>query len=149
MILIADSGSTKCDWIVLDQENNNIVTRIRTNGVNPSVLKKKDIAAIVVECEELIQYRSEITAIYFFGAGCNNKKGEEKIRVVFERNFAKVTKIVVKEDLMLAVFAASQDASVVCILGTGSNCCFYNGCVFHIVPVVAKTCWFRMEAYVS
>ncbi len=127
MILIADSGSTKCDWILLENTDNNIVKRIRTSGVNPSVLKKKDIAEVIDNCEELSEFKEDITSIYFFGAGCNNKKGEKKIKTIFEKNFSNVTKIVVKEDLMLAVFAASQEASVVCILGTGSNCCFYNG----------------------
>ncbi|MGG8497572.1 BadF/BadG/BcrA/BcrD ATPase family protein [Tenacibaculum sp. TC6] len=127
MILIADSGSTKCDWILLDDSDNSIVTRIRTNGVNPSVLKKKDIKEIIENCDELNEYKNSITSIYFFGAGCNNQKGEDKIKTIFENNFPKVTKIAVKEDLMLAVFAASHKASVVCILGTGSNCCFYNG----------------------
>ncbi|SEB71042.1 BadF-type ATPase [Tenacibaculum sp. MAR_2009_124] len=127
MILIADSGSTKCDWILLNENDNTIVNRIRTNGVNPSVLKKKNIKEVIANCDELNEYKGSVSSIYFFGAGCNNAKGEDKIRKVFSDNFPVVEKIVVKEDLMLAVFAASQDASVVCILGTGSNCCFYNG----------------------
>ncbi len=127
MILIADSGSTKCDWILLNENDNTIVDRIRTSGVNPSVLKKKSIKEVIENCNELNDYKESVSSIYFFGAGCNNKKGEDKIKKVFSDNFSNVSKVVVKEDLMLAVFAASQDASVVCILGTGSNCCFYNG----------------------
>ncbi|CAM1373897.1 BadF/BadG/BcrA/BcrD ATPase family protein [Tenacibaculum xiamenense] len=127
MILIADSGSTKCDWILLNENDNTIVNRIRTSGVNPSVLKKKNIKEVIENCDELNEYKEAVSSIYFFGAGCNNKKGEDKIKKVFSDNFPIVDKVVVKEDLMLAVFAASQDASVVCILGTGSNCCFYNG----------------------
>ena len=127
MILIADSGSTKCDWILLNENSNTIAHRIRTNGVNPSVLKKKKIREIISNCEELNEYKNFVSSIYFFGAGCNNAKGENKIKKVFFDNFPKVDKIIIKEDLMLAVLAASQNPSVVCILGTGSNCCFFNG----------------------
>lgn len=127
MILIADSGSTKCDWFVYEPQQNKVVTRMRTEGVNPSVLKKKHIREILVNSIELNIYKETITEIYFFGAGCNNKKGEEKIEKVFNSFFQNLSKIIVKEDLMLAVLSASQDPSVVCILGTGSNCCFYDG----------------------
>ena len=127
MILIADSGSTKCDWILLNEDNHTIINRIRTSGVNPSVLKKKKIREIIHNCNELNEYKEFVSSIYFFGAGCNNIKGESKIKRVFMDHFTKVDKIIVKEDLMLAVLAASQDPSVVCILGTGSNCCFFNG----------------------
>lgn len=127
MILIADSGSTKCDWILLENEDKSIVTRIRTKGVNPSVLKKKNIDAILNACEEMLQYKDAISSIYFFGAGCNNKKGEQKIEKAFQGFFPNIASMVIQEDLMLAVFAASKDPSVVCILGTGSNCCYYNG----------------------
>jgi len=127
MILIADSGSTKCDWILLDDSSNNIITRERTKGINPSVLKKKDIVEIFNSCSKLFKYRQYIHTIYFFGAGCNNSASEEKIELILRNNFENVSTVIVKEDLMLAVFAASQDPSVVCILGTGSNCCFFNG----------------------
>ncbi|WP_299136256.1 N-acetylglucosamine kinase [uncultured Tenacibaculum sp.] len=127
MILIADSGSTKCDWILLESLDYNIVRRIRTKGVNPSVLKKKDIENILENCSELSFYKKLVTTIYFFGAGCNNKKGSDKIKNIFEKKFTNLSKIAIKEDLMLAVFAASSKPSVVCILGTGSNCCFFNG----------------------
>ncbi len=127
MILIADSGSTKCDWFLYELANNKVITRFRTEGVNPSVLKKKHIYGILKESQELNKYKKIITSIFFFGAGCNNKKGEKKVKDVFNEFFPDLSKIVVKEDLMLAVLSASQDPSVVCILGTGSNCCFFNG----------------------
>ncbi|MCT4699495.1 N-acetylglucosamine kinase [Tenacibaculum haliotis] len=127
MILIADSGSTKCDWFLYELVNNRVITRLRTAGVNPSVLKKKSIHDILTNSKELNEYKNNITAVFFFGAGCNNIKAERKVKKVFENFFPSLSKIVVKEDLMLAVLSASQKPSVVAILGTGSNCCFFNG----------------------
>ncbi|CAM1347258.1 N-acetylglucosamine kinase [Tenacibaculum insulae] len=127
MILIADSGSTKCDWFLYELTSNKVVTRLRTEGVNPSVLKKKHIYEILKSSKELETYKSAIDSIFFFGAGCNNAKAEKKVNEVFNKFFPHLSKTVIKEDLMLAVLSASQDPSVVCILGTGSNCCFYNG----------------------
>lgn len=127
MILIADSGSTKCDWFLYELINNKVVKRLRTAGVNPSVLKKKSIHQILTNSKELNEFKNEITAVFFFGTGCNNIKAERKVKKVFNSYFNNLSKIVVKEDLMLAVLSASRKPSVVAILGTGSNCCFFNG----------------------
>ncbi|PKH51349.1 N-acetylglucosamine kinase [Tenacibaculum sp. Bg11-29] len=127
MILIADSGSTKCDWFLYELKSNKVVIRLRTEGINPSVLKKKHINDILKNSKELTNYKNIIEAVFFFGAGCNNIKGDKKVKDVFNSFFPVLSRIVIKEDLMLAVLSASQTPSVVCILGTGSNCCFFNG----------------------
>lgn len=129
MILITDSGSTKCDWILYENENDEPI-RIRTKGLNPAILTKKDLKKIITENEELFKYKNIVTSIYFFGAGCGTKKNQKKVNSVLTSFFEKA-KSVVKEDIMAAVWATTKESAVVCILGTGSNCCFYDGETIH------------------
>ncbi|MFD1292307.1 BadF/BadG/BcrA/BcrD ATPase family protein [Lutibacter holmesii] len=130
MLLIADSGSTKCDWVLFKDKKQEPI-KIKTKGLNPSILTEKNIQEVLVTCEELLQYKNEITAIYFFGAGCNNPQSnnmlENLLIAIFPNAF-----VTVKEDTMAAVWATTNSAAVVCILGTGSNCCYYDGENIHL-----------------
>ena len=125
MILIAESGSTKCDWILLDSSKKDPIS-IRTKGLNPAILNKKELKKIVSDTLELTKYKDEITSIHFFGAGCNTPKNKNKVHLVLNSFFNKATSIV-EEDTMAAVYATTATPAVVCIIGTGSNCCYFNG----------------------
>ena len=125
MILIAESGSTKCDWILLDSSKKDPIS-IRTKGLNPAILNKKELKKIVSDTFELTKYKDEITSIHFFGAGCNTPKNKNNVHLVLNSFFNKATSIV-EEDTMAAVYATTVTPAVVCILGTGSNCCYFNG----------------------
>ena len=125
MILIAESGSTKCDW-VLTKKTGNEVLRTRTKGLNPAILKKKQLKNIILKNKDLNNFKNKITSIYFYGAGCNTKKNNNKITHTLKTIFNSATSIV-EEDIMAAVYATNSTNSVVCILGTGSNTCYYNG----------------------
>ena len=125
MILIAESGSTKCDWILLDSSKKDPIS-IRTKGLNPAILNKKELKKNVSDTLELTKYKDEITSIHFFGAGCNTPKNKNKVHFVLNSFFNKATSIV-EEDTMAAVYATTTTPAVVCILGTGSNCCYFNG----------------------
>ena len=125
MILIAESGSTKCDWILLDSSKKDPIS-IRTKGLNPAILNKKELKKIVSDTLELTKYKDEITSIHFFGAGCNTPKNKNNVHLVLNSFFNKATSIV-EEDTMAAVYATTVTPAVVCILGTGSNCCYFNG----------------------
>ena len=125
MILIAESGSTKCDWVLLE-ESNKEPKRIRTKGLNPAILKKKEIKEVITENLELIKHKDAIKTIYFFGAGCNTENNNDKIHFVLNSIF-KTASTIVEEDTMAAVYATTKKPGVVCILGTGSNCCYFNG----------------------
>jgi N-acetylglucosamine kinase-like BadF-type ATPase len=125
MILIAESGSTKCDWVLLDSSKNE-PTKIRTKGLNPAILEKKELKNIISSNTELANYKEQVKFIYFFGAGCNTLKNKNNVHLVLNSFFNKATTIV-EEDTMAAVYATTNTPAVVCILGTGSNCCFYDG----------------------
>lgn len=125
MILIAESGSTKCDWVLLESSSKE-PKRIRTKGLNPAILGKKEIKKIITDQKEFTEFKDQITSIYFFGAGCNTSKSKNKVQLVLSACFKKATSIV-EEDTMAAVYATTKIPAVVCILGTGSNCCYFNG----------------------
>ena len=129
MILIAESDSTKCDWVLLGTSNDE-TKRIRTKGLNPAILKKKDLKKNITDNKEFSDYSHLITLIYFFGAGCNTPKSKNNVQLVLSDCFKNATSIV-EEDTMAAVYATTKTPAVVCILGTGSNCCYFNGTSIH------------------
>jgi N-acetylglucosamine kinase-like BadF-type ATPase len=130
MLLIADSGSTKCDWILYKNEKEAPV-RIRTKGLNPVILSKKALKEIIINSLELTNYKDLVTSIHFFGAGCGTEKNKCKIDVVLT-SFFKNAIATTEEDIMAAVYATTIEPAVVCIIGTGSNCCYYNGNIIEV-----------------
>ena len=125
MILIADSGSTKCDWILFENSEKASI-RIKTKGLNPAILSKKEFSAVLHKSEELNKYKDLVTNINFFGAGCGTKKTQNKVNKILESYFQNAESQT-SEDTMAAVMATTKEPAVVCILGTGSNCCYYDG----------------------
>ena len=77
MILIADGGSTKADWIALDNDKNEVF-RVRTLGLNPAVISEKELTNRIVNMFQLINIKEEVTDIYFYGAGCGSPKPIDK-----------------------------------------------------------------------
>jgi len=131
MILIADGGSTKVDWIALDDKKNEFF-RVRTLGLNPAVVSKNELHNRIVHMFQLMDVKDEVTKIYFYGAGCGTKKPTEILHNVVQEIFINA-KITIKEDMLAAVYAASgNNLSLVCILGTGSNSCYFDGEKMHI-----------------
>ena len=86
MLLIADSGSTKCDWVLYKNDDQSPI-RIRTKGLNPAILSKKKLKKVIINNSELAQYKDAVDSIYFFGAGCGTKKSQEKIKTVLTSFF--------------------------------------------------------------
>lgn len=129
MILIVDSGSTKCDWICVDNNGKQLLEKIRTNGLNPEILKEAKLYKIIRKSEELMAIKRDVTHIFFYGAGCGTENPRLLLKKVLEDIFVSA-QVEVTEDTMAAVRATlnhDEEAAVVCILGTGSNCSYYNG----------------------
>lgn len=129
MILITDGGSTKCDWIAIDDTGEQLAEKIRTKGLNPAILTEKKLKKIISGSEELMRYKSEVTHIFFYGAGCGTEKPRTMLTHVLQFLFLNA-QIEVQEDTMAAVRASlnhNDEKAVVCIMGTGSNCSYYNG----------------------
>lgn len=130
MILITDSGSTKCDWIALSNDGEHLF-KARTQGMNPAILSVEELQHRIEESEELVNHRDEVNTVHFYGAGCGTEKPRMALQVLLGSYF-KNAKVTVKEDTAAAVYAAVGDKpGVVCILGTGSNCCFSDGKKLH------------------
>jgi len=125
MILIADGGSTKADWILLDKSGNQIF-KTRTEGLNPAVFESNLLRKRIQQNKDLVGYASRITAVYFYGAGCGTKKPTAQLKTIFESFFTNAH-ITVLEDTFAAVYAVTKEPGLVCILGTGSNSCYFDG----------------------
>ena len=124
-VLIADSGSTKADWCLLQSGKKK--RRMFTQGISPYFLLDHQIVDILQQ-ELLKQLRGiAIDEIHYYGTGCaspeNVKLVKRCLRTVFPG-----TAIQVNHDLLGAARAlCGREKGVACILGTGSNSCYYNG----------------------
>lgn len=126
-ILIADSGSTKTDWVLLDK--NNIIIQFQTIGFNPYFQSSEDIHHEIktVLIPVLHDQLHTITHIAYYGAGCSTP---DKVQVVKQGLYLAFGNILseVNHDLLAAARAlCGKEKGIACILGTGSNSCLYNG----------------------
>ena len=127
MRLIVDSGSTKTDWIAID-DSGNILFETQTLGLNPQVLSEAIVEERIINNYELYRIRNEVDSTFFYGAGCGTEPPRKLMEGVLKSIFQNST-ISVKEDTYAAVYAITDpgEPSIVCIIGTGSNCSFYDG----------------------
>ncbi len=128
MILIVDSGATKADWIALDDQGEKLFFT-QTLGLSPEVLTREIINERLVNNFELYKHRKEVTQLYFYGAGCGTERMRKFLKEIFREYFPEARSIVVKEDTYAAIYATvePEEHAIVCILGTGSNCSYYDG----------------------
>jgi len=127
MILVVDSGSTKTDWIAVDISGDTLFAT-QTLGLNPQVLSSAILKERIINNFDLYQNREQVTHLYFYGAGCGVDSPQQRIKKVFDEIFVHA-EIIIKEDTYAAVYATVQpeEEAIVCILGTGSNCTYYDG----------------------
>lgn len=124
MILIADSGSTKCDWLL--HHDDQLVFKTSTVGLNPHILSVKQLQKVLKKNQQLQTFHDQIAHIYFFGAGCGTSKNQQLIKALLAACFINA-EVLVQEDLMAAAWAVNKEPAVLCILGTGSNCAYFDG----------------------
>lgn len=127
MILITDSGATKADWIALDDKGNQIFLT-QTLGLSPEVLTAEVIIERLANNFELSKNSQFVERLYFYGAGCGTDRMKKFLKKIFREFFPKA-KIDVKEDTYAAIYSTTRigHQGIVCILGTGSNCSYYDG----------------------
>jgi len=126
MILIADGGSTKADWIAIANDKTEAF-RVRTLGLNPAIVPKEELHNRIINMFQLINIKDEVTEIHFYGAGCGTPNPIAILKKILADIFINA-KICIAEDMLAAVYAATgNEPALVCILGTGSNSCYYNG----------------------
>ena len=126
MRLIVDSGSTKTDWIAIDDSGNTLF-ETQTLGLNPQVLSEAIVEERIINNYELYRIRNEVDSTFFYGAGCGTEPPRKLMESVLKSIFQNST-ISVKEDTYAAGYAITDpgERSIVCILGAGSNCSLYE-----------------------
>lgn len=136
MILIADSGSTKCDWKILDGDRE--VGSLSTMGFNPYFHNETLINTTIKAQALLYKYADEVSEVWFYSAGCSSPELNKIVERGLRTLFAKAV-IHVEHDVLGAALAACQgQPGIACILGTGSNSCYYDGLsTSEVIPSLA------------
>ena len=123
MILIADSGSTKTDWMLVEQEK-----VIQTQGITP-IHQTPEVIRQILDRElkpGLVDVCSELTAVYFYGSGCTPALLPMVEQLL--KDSLGAAKVEVHSDLMAAARAlCGRGEGIACILGTGANSALYDG----------------------
>lgn len=131
MILIADGGSTKCDWILLNNQGEQIF-KTRTKGLNPAVFPELMLEQRIEENPDLQEVKNTVERIHFYGAGCGTETPRRHLQDIIANFFTNAIEVLVKEDMVAAAYAATTEPGIVCILGTGSNSCYFDGENIHM-----------------
>lgn len=122
MILIAESGSTKTDWRLINQEK----TQFNTLGLNPYFVNSQQIADELTPAFKLIK-NFKITEIHFYGTGITDETKSTIIKNGIEKALGYPTKIFTYSDVIASAKALfGKKSGIACILGTGSNSCFWE-----------------------
>ena len=123
MVLLADSGSTKTSWCCLSAGG--CVQRLSTSGINPFYMSEKEIEA---ELKSLLpQLNGKVERIYFYGAGVASSEKSALLQACFHAVFPHARAEAFTDLLGAARALCGNEKGIACILGTGSNSCFYDG----------------------
>lgn len=125
MILIADSGSTKTDWRMVDEDGNQISSVI-TEGLNPYFLPANKIAVTIKE--KVLPAIENVEKVFFYGAGCGLPVKANIVKEALDNIIVTRFPAEVSGDILGAARSLLQDEKgIACILGTGANSCDYDG----------------------
>ncbi|MFN8299879.1 MAG: hypothetical protein U0T75_12290 [Chitinophagales bacterium] len=122
MIIIAESGSTKTNWLTEEQQ------LLETMGFNPMFHSTETILAELQKHTGLSALRERVTAVFFYGASCSSADRNLVVEKAVRSFFPSATTITVDHDLKAAAIATYTGVpGIACILGTGSNSCLFDG----------------------
>lgn len=135
MILVADSGSTKCDWLYEDKE----LPKFSTMGFNPFFQTQEIISRETKGNDGLMKKASDVSALYFYGAGCSSQDRKEYVKEALQPIFPNA-QIEIDHDLIAAALATcGNEPGIACILGTGSNSVYFDkGQMYEDVPALGN-----------
>ena len=136
-ILIADSGSTKTDWICLTGGDESMHIEVQTMGLNPFHVSDNEIRGVL--SHDLLPQLGDVKvdAVYFYGSGVRPEV-EGRVEGLLRESFPNAQTVQAHSDLLGACRALCGDkAGIACILGTGANSCVYDGTqVVHNTPAL-------------
>jgi N-acetylglucosamine kinase-like BadF-type ATPase len=122
--LIADSGSTKTEWCLLDKKKKTI---INSPGMSPYFIDGVQMESIIKAHVLPFVKDAVVTDIYYYGTGCTNPENAKMVRKALKKCFDAAT-ITISNDVVGAAKAlCGNEKGIACILGTGSSSCYYNG----------------------
>jgi glucosamine kinase len=128
MILVADSGSSKTDWMGF---NNKETLSFSTKGINPYFLNANEISKVLSRNKEIQAFANVVSEIYFFGAGCSSPDKHEVVSNGLSLFFPNAY-ISVESDLVGSAYATCGHTNgLSCVLGTGSNISYFDGRILH------------------
>lgn len=137
MILIADSGSTKCDWAVIDAKGTRL-GNYQTMGLNPYFHDEDTIENAIVSNPGFHAIAPGVTHIFFYGAGSSTEQMCAIMKAGLQRVFKRADILVDHDLLGCAMATYDGEPCMSCILGTGSNSCYFDGNdVYQEVPSLA------------
>jgi glucosamine kinase len=123
-ILIADSGATKCEWCLLHDGRRK---KLDTQGISPYFLDEAGIVKVMENELKPSIARWEVDVVYYYGTGCKDPDNRKVVQRAIRRVFSGAD-VHVTHDLMGAALSVCGDTrGVACILGTGSNSCYFDG----------------------
>ena len=126
MILIADAGSTKTSWVMVNSERM-LIGKFESGGLNPMVFDKETLSKNIARNSEMFNHAPYIRKIYLYGAGVDDQNAHDKLHKVLTGLFDKADVEIYSDMLAAARATAGNDEGIVSILGTGSNSCYYDG----------------------
>jgi glucosamine kinase len=125
MLLIADSGSTKTDWRLVDEDGTQI-TSVVTEGLNPYFVSQEKITSTIKA--KVLPIAKDVEKVFFYGAGCGLSVKANLVKSALDKTIVPKNSSEVSGDILGAARSLLQrDAGVACILGTGANSCMYDG----------------------
>jgi N-acetylglucosamine kinase-like BadF-type ATPase len=136
MILLAESGSTKTDWRLLNGSVTEIA--VKTDGINPYFQGKEQITLLLKEQLEPHLVANEVLQIYYYGTGITDDSKRHIVLGALREIFINVKEVIIDSDVVAAARGLfGKSAGIACILGTGSNTCFYDGekIAFQVPPL--------------
>ena len=126
MNLIADSGSTKTDWCVV--ENGQPIQQISTKGINPFFQSEEEISNEIATSLLPQLKTNALDAVYFYGAGCGFPDKIAMVHRAITKHLQIKREVEVNTDMLAVAHGLCQhEAGIACIMGTGSNSCYYDG----------------------
>ncbi|PWJ57002.1 hypothetical protein CLV98_109111 [Dyadobacter jejuensis] len=124
-MLIADSGSTKTDWVRVEEAS--VREQFQTAGINPFYQKEEEVGRILAE-EVLPNLPGPIDSLYFYGAGCADELSSRPVSEALKSLFPSLQHLLVASDMLGAARGlCGHSPGLACILGTGANNAVYDG----------------------
>jgi N-acetylglucosamine kinase-like BadF-type ATPase len=124
-MLLVESGSTKTDWCLLTKGKETVY--FKTSGINPYLQEPDEISSLLNKELTLNANEYQIDKISYYGAGAGNKIKQQELASILKNHF-RVENIEVQCDMLAAARSmCGSSEGIVCILGTGSNSCCYDG----------------------